>query len=359
MLKILLYLFILVLLLVAVLGYFLLKEVGAQPSDNDLARFSHLSYFKNGEFVSPEPLLNNIKNMDEPFSWFDFLFSRKNAPKSPLPMQKLSKENFKDSPEDFVFYWLGHSSLIAEFAGLRVIFDPVFGSAAPLPFAQQRYSPSPLELKDLRSLDIVIITHNHYDHLERKTIQSIIARHFIVPLGLKKVLVKWGVDEDKITELGWGDEVEISGLKITAWSAIHYSSRSHFDKNKSLWNSYILQSGDKKFYISGDSGYGKHFKQIGEKFGPFELVALEIDAWNKGWPNTHMFPKQSLKAANDLGAKAMLPLHWGTFDLAFHKWNESIEIVYQNKGDLRLITPILGQKFGPNTATTPWWQGLK
>lgn len=351
--KIFLYLIALLLFISIFLGFFIYKEIG--KSDDELKRFGNLSYFDAKPALFKSYINTDIPLFDDLYSYAKFYFFKLNAPKQAMPLIRKSKDDFGSKVENSAFYWLGHSSVLAELKGLRVLIDPVFENASAIPFALRRFAPPPIYLKELPKLDIIIITHNHYDHLERNSIQRLFARHYIVPLGLKKTLVAWGVEEDKITELGWGDESEISGLKITAQSGIHYSGRSPFDENKSLWNSYILSFDEKKIFFGGDGGYGAHFAQIGERYGPFELAFLGIDGWHERRVNAHLYPAQALQACKDLGAKALVPIHWGVFNSGRH-WKEAIEILYQNKKELKIIAPMMGERFENNSTTKPWWR---
>lgn len=354
--KIFLYLIALFFFISIFLGFFIYKEIGI--SDPGLKRFGNLSYFdaKTGLFKSH--INTDIALFDDLYSYVKFYFFTLNAPRQPMPLIRKNKDDFSTKAENLAFYWLGHSSVLAELKGLRVLIDPVFENASAFPFAMRRFAQPPIYQKDLPKLDIIIITHNHYDHLEKKSIQTLFARHYIVPLGLKKTLASWGVEEDKITELGWGDESEISGLTITAQSTIHYSGRSPFDKNKSLVNSYILSFDDKKFFFGSDGGYGAHFAQIGQKYGPFELVFLGIDGWHTKRIGAHLHPAQVIKACKDLDAKALVPLHWGVFNSG-RNWKEVIEILYQNKKELKIIAPMMGERFEPSSSTKPWWRYVK
>jgi L-ascorbate metabolism protein UlaG (beta-lactamase superfamily) len=261
-------------------------------------------------------------------------------------------------------YWLGHSSLIIELEGKRILVDPVFGNAAPLPFVVRRYGPPPLEREDLPLPEYVLITHDHYDHLEYAAIRHLRDKKtlFIVPLGVGAHLLKWGVPPEKIRELGWGDEFNQDGVSIVAERALHWSGRrfSTAARNSSLWVSYVLKGRRKRVFVGGDTGYSEHFRAIGEKHGPFDLAFLEIDAWNPGWPKTHLFPNEVLHACRDVHAKALVPVHWGVFDLALHPWDESIRMIADladKAGDITLLTPLMGQKFVPGlTQFSCWWE---
>jgi len=339
----------------------LFHEFGRNPSRTETASFEKLSYFKDGKFQSPEKLYYDFDNVrNGPVGWFRFLKTSPFAPKGKLPMTSLDKNSFPHTPDDFALYWLGHSAAILELDGKRIIFDPVLGNAAPVSFAGPRYGESPIKREDLPQFDYVVITHNHYDHLERKTIQSIKNGHFIVPLGLKSALLGWGIAESRITELGWDDVFEDRGLKIIAYEGIHYSNRSPWNRDKTLWNSYIILSYDIKIFWGGDTGYGEHFKRAGQKYGSFDLAALEIDGWNPGWPNTHLFPHEVVQAANDLNAKNILPIHWAVFDLALHPWHESIDMVLEEAKDMpfNILTPKMGEKFNISSTTELWWKDL-
>ena len=238
--------------------------------------------------------------------------------------------------------------------------DPVFGNAAPLPGVVRRYCESPLSRDELPPLDFFIVSHDHYDHLEYKTIRFLrdTETHFIVPLGVGARLRGWGIAPERIHELNWDDSITFAGLKITALTSRHFSGRSGKDRNRTLWAAFLIEGGGKKIFFGADGGYGKHFREIGRKHGPFDLVCLEIDAWNERWPNNHMFPGEVIKAYQDLGGKTLLPIHWGVFDLAMHPWDESIRKVMEHarKAEIRIITPKMGEKTLPESAdTAEWW----
>jgi L-ascorbate metabolism protein UlaG (beta-lactamase superfamily) len=288
-----------------------------------------------------------------------FFTKSPNAPDKPLPKVTLNKSSFPVQPSDYALYWLGHSSAILELDGKRLLFDPVFGNAAPLPFMVRRYDSAPIKREDLPDMDYIVITHNHYDHLEKETIRFLQAGRFIVPLGVGAALRGWGIGADRITELGWGETFEENGLKITAEEGVHFSGRGFFDRNKTLWVSYIIQSARKNIFWSGDTGYGEQFVRFRKEYGPFDLAVIEIDGWNTGWRRSHMFPDESVLAASDLGAKQALPIHWGVFDLAWHPWHESIDLFLKKAENetFETLTPQMGEKIVPGeTLTERWWE---
>lgn len=357
--KIMLYAIISLFVLAAFLGIYAWREIGQPPSKEELKSFEKLSYFKDGKFHGPEEMRfypDKVRN--GPAGFLRMATTSRFAPREPLPQIKLNKDSFSSTPEDFAFYWLGHSGVILELGGKRIVFDPVLGNAAPVPFAVPRYNPAPIDYDNFPHIDYVIITHNHYDHLERKSIQTLKNSRFIVPLGIGAALRGWGVKPENITELGWGDVFAKDGLTIVAETAMHYSGRAKLASNETLWNSYVLKSAGKSVYWGGDTGYGKHFKEIKKKHGAFDLTALEIDAWNPGWPNIHLFPEEAIKAAQDLHAKQILPLHWAVFDLALHPWHESIDMLLDEaqSANIKILTPVMGEKIIFNiTETKKWW----
>ena len=349
---------------VALLAGCALRELGQTPEN--VSSYESLPYFVDGKFRNPEG--------DTPYypdrvsgtraGWFHFLLPSSNAPKAPLPMVKPGKDAFAGEPEELAVYWLGHASLIIELEGKRFLVDPVFGNAAPIPFAAWRYGPSPLKRRKLPIPDYVLITHDHYDHLEYATIRHFRNKKtlFIVPLGVGAHLVRWGVPKEKIRELGWGDEFSKDGISVVAEGGVHFSGRTFSTRNSSLWASYVLKGKQRRVFISGDTGYGEHFRAIGAKYGPFDIAFFEIDAWNPGWPKSHLFPAEVIQAYHDVQAMSLVPVHWGVFDLALHPWDESIRMLADladEDGGVNLLTPLMGQKLIPgSTPVSRWWENL-
>lgn len=340
-------------------GIYIWREFGHNPTNKEISSYEKIPYFRNEIFHSSRKLFHDFNNVrNGPAGFARFLTDSVFAPKKELPMVELNKKTFAQISDDFAIYWLGHSAAIMELAGKRIIFDPVFDNAAPIPFAVPRFGKAPIARKELPDVDYIIITHSHYDHLERKTVQSIKKGQFIVPLGVGAILRGWGIATSRITELGWGEVFEKDGLKIIAEEGVHYSNRSPFNRNKTLWSSFVLLSANQKFFWSGDTGYGEHFTRIGNKYGSFDFAALEIDGWNTGWPNTHLFPKEVVQAAKELKAKNILPIHWGVFDLALHPWHESIDMVLDEAkdADINVLTPKMGEKIDLESKTSYWWR---
>ena len=212
-------------------------------------------------------------------------------------------------------------------------------------------------------IDILLISHDHYDHLDFQTVVKLNhkTKHIITSLGLASHLDYWGINMNKITELDWNDSFEIDGFKFTSAPARHFSGRS-FERAKTLWASFILQSKNYKIYIGADSGYDTHFKQTGEKHGPFDLAILESGQYNEMWKPIHMMPEETVQASIDLKSKVLMPVHWGKFSLALHPWNEPIERVIKKAGELnaKLTTPLIGEPviIGENYPDKMWWRNI-
>ncbi|MDR2400373.1 MAG: MBL fold metallo-hydrolase [Deferribacteraceae bacterium] len=353
-------------------AYSVWVRIGAEPPSFDL------DYYKNGRFifpVNPNPVYRPLREADKTAKrgvagWIRFLSRSPNAPEFELEKVKLKKYEFPNTPEKYSVYWLGHSTAIFELNGVRVITDPVFGYASPFFLAARRYDAPPLPRGELPNIDLALISHDHYDHLEYATMKHLKKTRtiFVVPLGVGTHLRKWGIDSMRIRELGWGDSFEYKDIVITAEKTIHWTGRLPKHRNKTLAVSYVIASKDKKIFFSGDTGYGEHFKEIREKHGEFDLAAIEIDGWNPRWKDIHLFPDEVLSAAKDLGAKLLLPVHWGAYDLAYHRWDESIREVTRLsiENAQSIASPRMGEKLKPDEFLkqeggdgTVWWMYQK
>lgn len=335
------------------------RNIGDLP---DPARFAHLPYYRDGAFHSRTEL---SYHPDKITGKGGFLRHRGYLPRGKLPTQALDAQSFA-AAEEFAYYWLGHASAILELAGQRILIDPVFGNAAPLdlPFVVPRIQPAPITRQNLPPLDAVLITHDHYDHLEAATIRHLADKvpHFVVPLGVGARLQSWGVPAGRITELGWGDSVQLGRLRYTAEEALHYSARWRNDRNRTLWAAFVIEGAGKRLYWSGDTGYGAHFAEAGKKYGHFDLAFVEIDAANPGWPNTHLFPEEAIQATRELNAGRLVPIHWGVFGLGRNRWDESIRRAHAEaeRQGLRMDVPMMGEKYHPaQYRSRTWWQEVE
>lgn len=299
----------------------------------------------------------NVKVFKEVTSKSEF-----RKPKTHLPQVSPDLANFTAKSDNPKFIWFGHSTILMSIDGKTILTDPVFSeNAAPVNFMVKRFQNPVLQTDKLPTIDVIMISHNHYDHLDKKTIKFFKDKNtkFIVPLGVGVILEKWGIDKSKITELNWYESTKDNNLNFTATPAIHYSGRGLFDKNKTLWSSWVIESANKKIFFSGDSGYGKHFKEIGERFGGFDFAFIENGQYDKRWPEIHMFPEETVQVALDLKAKIFTPIHWGMFDLSLHKWNEPIKESYKiaKEKNIPIIIPELGEIFYEDKKETQnlWW----
>jgi L-ascorbate metabolism protein UlaG (beta-lactamase superfamily) len=261
--------------------------------------------------------------------------------------------------------WLGHSTVLLEVDGARVLTDPVWGErASPLAFAgPKRFQPVPVPVSALPPLDAVVISHDHYDHLDYPTILELAKLDvpFVTSLGLGAHLEGWGVPAARITELDWWEKKELArGLTITAAPSQHFSGRSLRGRNQTLWSSIVVRGPRHGVFFSGDTGLTPEYAEIRERLGPFDLVMLEVGAFHPAWGDIHLGPENALRALDLLGGGAFLPVHWGTFNLAFHAWDEPAEtlLALGPKSGARLVMPRLGEPVEPSRAeeARPWWR---
>lgn len=303
--------------------------------------------------------------------WWYFLTATRidTVPAQTLPVQTLSWPKWQELPANNVHVVrLGHASLLLKLHGQQWLVDPVFSErASPLSFAgPKRFHPVPIDVNTMPMMDGLLISHDHYDHLDAATIERIHpkVKQFVTTLGVGKRLQGFGVPAEKITELDWHQSIRFSNVNITAQPAQHFSGRGLFDRNTTLWASWVIESQSDehltKLYFSSDSGYFDGFKKTGEKHGPFDLALIESGAWDKMWAGIHMTPEQSVQAHIDLQARVMMPVHNSTFDLALHPWHEPLErvtAVAQQRGTL-LATPMMGEVYTVGTVpkVNHWWR---
>jgi len=277
--------------------------------------------------------------------------------------------NFKEVRTDSIgngkvhVNWLGHAAVLLEKNNQYILLDPMLGErASPFTFmGPKRYNPSPISPEDLPNVEAVVISHDHYDHLDYETIKKIHhkVKVFLVPLGIGATLKYWGVPQEKIKELDWHENFKTESFTITATPARHFSGR-FFSRNNTLWASWVIDYKDENIYFGGDTGIFQGFTDIGEKYGPFDLSLIPIGAYNESWHDIHMNPAEGINAFQQLGGGKLLPVHWGTFDLAIHSWYEPIELLTNsdqiNNNDL--VTPLPGEWINPSyyQSDLNWWK---
>lgn len=289
-------------------------------------------------------------------------------PKNDLKVIKSDSANIANYKGDARMIWMGHSSFILHMDGNTILLDPMFGKvAAPhnLLGANRFNKEFPLEIEKLPQIDAVIFSHDHYDHLDYKTILKIKDKtnHFYVPLGLGAHLEVWGVDANKITEMDWWQETQFKNISLVCTPAQHFSGRKFTNTQSTLWSSWVIKTEQENIYFGGDSGYASHFKEIGDKYGPFDLALLECGQYNEMWPEIHMMPEETAQAGIDIKAKKIMPIHWAGFKLALHKWTDPVTRVQAKAKELNLevITPQIGENIIIKDSINnykKWWLGL-
>ncbi len=322
--------------------------------------------YKDGIFFNKNGSLDMNFFKMIPLMW-DFLFTGNDRkPDVALPVKQVDFHQINNaSPDKLKVTWIGHSSEIINIDGKIVLTDPVYSNKTVF-LGPGRYNGNvPLNIDGLPEIDLVLISHNHYDHLNSSTIEKIHpkVKLFVVPLMVGAELENMGVPREKIIELDWWDEIILFEDFIVALTpAQHFSGRGLFDKDETLWGSFVVKGPKHKIFFSGDSGYFEGFKQIGDKYGPFDLTFLECGAYNERWHLVHMFPEETTQAHIDLKGKILHPIHWGTFDVSLHSWYDPMIRISKTADSLgiKLSTPIVGETItiNENLQTERWWESL-
>ncbi|HJN76498.1 MAG TPA: MBL fold metallo-hydrolase [Myxococcota bacterium] len=249
--------------------------------------------------------------------------------------------------------WMGHSSMLLDLDGTTVLTDPVFSERAS-PFESSgplRFHPTPLAVEELPPIDVVLLSHDHYDHLDHATIAELASRdtRFVAPLGVGAHLESWGVPAENITELDWGESVLVNTVRFHCTPARHFSGRGLADRNNTLWASWAMVGPEHRVWFSGDTGPFEEAAAIGEEHGPFDLTMIEIGAWNAAWGDVHLGPEGALEMHELLGGAVMMPIHWGTFELSTHAWDQPIQKVQElaEERGVTLLSPLPGQRVSP------------
>ncbi|WP_425460617.1 MBL fold metallo-hydrolase [Leptospira idonii] len=359
----------LILLLLSAVFHFDCRAFGKDPDGAHLERIKTSPQFdpEREQFVNRRPdIIEKMRENQNYFSLiFKFLFGgdKNKRPDVQLPEEKPDFAEFLKPEKNIKFIWFGHSTFLVNIEGKLLFFDPVFsGSAAPFSFMVKRFQDAVVKLEELPPIDFIIISHDHYDHLDMPTIEFFKNKNtkFITPLGVSSHLKEWGISEDRLTELDWWKSVTVEKLKIVCTPAQHFSGRSGMNGNHTLWSSWTVIGEKERFYFSGDSGYDIHFKDIGEKYGPFDLTFIENGQYNPMWEAVHVLPEQTAKAHLDLKGKRLVPVHWGMFDLALHSWYEPAESLEKQAEiyKIDLLTPKFGQivKIREPNLMERWWK---
>ncbi|MCB1214461.1 MAG: MBL fold metallo-hydrolase [Deltaproteobacteria bacterium] len=347
-----------------------LKSFGKNPSGEHLEKIKKspqysldLSRFVNRQVgFNTDPLSNPNKKK----IFWDFFFKNQDRrPKFKLPQIKTSVQDFLDDRDSFKFIWFGHSTFMVKLGKKVLLFDPVFAkNLAPLFFLGRRFQDPVLSLQELPPVDYIVISHDHYDHLNRESVIFFKdqATKFLVPLGVSSHLIDWGIPAHRITEFDWWESAFFEDLEFTCTPSQHFSGRSLTSSNQTLWASWVVKNSQHSLYFSGDSGYDIHFKHIGKKYGPFDIAFMENGQYNPMWRRVHMLPEDTMQAFLDLEAKRLMPIHWGMFNIALHPWYDPIESIQGLAAlhNIELLTPKLGQLVQLNRTNTfeAWWKDL-
>ncbi len=349
-----------------------MKSLGKRATGLRLERMRASPLYRvtdKGEgFHNLHPIQPGLRDSTERPSISDFLCAEgRRTPAGPLPAVNPLDAWLKPSSSGLRATWLGHSTVLIEIDGLRVLTDPVWGKrASPSQLAgPKRFQPVPLGLKALPKLDAVVISHDHYDHLDYTTIKELIKLQdvpFITSLGVGAHLQAWGVPPERIVELDWWEHWQAPGaeLRIHATPSQHFSGRSLTDRNATLWSSIVIETPKHRVFFSGDTGLTSEYAAIRERFGAFDLVMLEVGAFHPSWGDIHLGPENALRAYQLLGGGAFLPVHWGTFSLALHDWDQPAEVLLAQgpKQGAQLLMPRLGEAVEPahGERAKPWWR---
>jgi L-ascorbate metabolism protein UlaG (beta-lactamase superfamily) len=340
-------------------------QFGGEATPEQLQAYRKTGRFKDGVFTNIIPTSMDMDGGKMFGVMMDFIKGVPNGrPDFDIPVEKIDSLTIVKNVSQTKLIWFGHSAFLLQIDGQNILLDPMLGEVpAPHPWlGGKRFSKElPIEIEKLPVIDAIIISHDHYDHLDYESIQKLKekTKQFYVPLGVGAHFIAWGVPAEKVHELAWWDEIEHENLKLTFAPARHFSGRG-FTRNNTLWGSWIIKGSKDNIYFSGDSGYGPHFKEIGEKYGPFDFAMLECGQYNPNWAQIHMMPEETAQAALDVKAKLMMPIHWGAFTLALHSWTDPIERVTKKAAELNmpLIAPKIGQPIFLNETLRvqeQWW----
>ena len=359
-----------IILAIGVIIMFLDRSFSAAKYKDGDPRFGSL--LQSPQFISGK--FQNSKKWEQPSigeslsTMRDFIIKKKErTPAVQLPCRNADLNYFNDQGRNQLSAtWLGHSSIMLNMDGYQILIDPVFEKRVSIIGPSRFNGELPLDPEQIKEVDIVIISHNHYDHLNKFSIQLLREKTglFIVPLGVGAELEGWGVSREKVIEMDWWDEYHVNkDILIAAAPAQHFSGRGLTDRNKTLWASWIVRTKNHKIFFSGDSGYFHGFKQIGEKYGPFDMTFLECGAYNEKWHHIHMYPEETVRAHLDLKGDILHPIHWATYNLSLHSWHEPMDRFSRAAeiSGIKFSTPIPGETtiYGNYIPTKKWWEKYK
>lgn len=344
-----------------------LSSLGGRVEGERLDRVRRSPQFRGDRFRNPEP----GKLTDDSFFEMarrQFFGDEQRTPAGAIPVERRSRADYAQRPASGLrATWIGWSSVLVEIDGRTVLTDPVWSErCSPSTIAgPRRLHAPPIALEELPHVDVVVISHDHYDHLDEPTVRTLAARgtHFAVPLGIGAHLERWNVPAAQIHELDWNETYQSNELSVTATQARHYSGRNPLLANKTLWSSWAIRGPRHRVFFSGDTGYSTAFAKIGAQYGPFDLTLIKVGASDPSWSQIHMTPEEAVQTHRDVRGAVMLPVHWATFNLAFHAWREPADrtLAAASKEGVKIVVPWPGEFVEPATAAAEpriWWDGL-
>ncbi|MEM9533167.1 MAG: MBL fold metallo-hydrolase [Pseudomonadota bacterium] len=353
-----------ILLLVVVAGvlfYTLAPTFGGRPDAQSQARIAASANHDGEQFINLIPTQVSTPDPNNPFSiWEMFSSPEGKNPGEALPTRAFTGSELADG--DMV--WFGHSTVLLQLGQLTVITDPVFYNASPLPGTARPFAMQhPPSLSSLPPIDVALISHDHYDHLDIRAVKELrdTTTIFLVPLGVKAHLQRWGIPDPAIFEFDWYESHTVDDTEFVLTPSRHFSGR-RFTRSQTLWGSWVIASPDSRIFFSGDSGYFDEFAKIGERYGPFDIAFLENGAYDTNWASIHMMPEEAVQAMEALKAELFFPIHWGKFDLARHPWKEPIERASRAAAarGAPIVTPMIGQRFRVDAhQSQSWWEAVE
>ena len=346
------------------------SSFGAKATGQRQARIHASTHTEDDKFLNVHPLGD--------FGWANighflserFFGDQVRHPPSPLPVIPVQPESFTTPPPPGLrAIWIGHSSVLIEMDGLRFMVDPIFSEyASPFQWiGPKRFAPPPIPLDDLPPIDAVMISHDHYDHLDMHTVQHLAKKgtHFFVPLGIGAHLEAWDIPASQITDLDWWESKQLGEVTFVCTPSQHYSGRGLFDRMETLWASWSTVGPEHRVFYSGDTGFSEHFQEIGQRYGPFDLGIFKVGAYGPSdyWHDVHVDPEEAIQGHLDIQGRVLLPVHWATFNLGLHDWDEPIKRTLKTAQEHKVdvVTPRLGElvTIGQPFLSSPWWESVQ
>jgi L-ascorbate metabolism protein UlaG (beta-lactamase superfamily) len=342
-------------------------QFGGKHTKEDIKRYEASGHYDAGKFQNLIPTSQDMSFGNTLSVLKKFIVGVPGKkPDFDLPIVKIDSINLEENKNIDRLIWFGHATFLLQLDGKNILIDPMLGvSPAPHPaIGTKRFNTElPIEIQKLPKIDAILISHDHYDHLDYESIKILKEKTdtFLVPLGVGVHLESWGIASKAIKEHNWWDETEFNGIKLAFTPARHFSGRGLTDGSSTLWGSWVIKGKNKNIFFSGDSGYGPHFKEIGDQYGPFDFAMMECGQYNESWANIHMSPEETAQASLDVQTNVMMPIHWGSFALALHTWNDPIVRVTKKAKELEL--PISVPKIGDeilldniDVSVNQWWK---